>query len=75
MEAGANFGAAPGAVWVYEEGFSQVYLWATQEWLPKEEYNRRWPHHPTLKVYTDRRMVNLLEADWSDAPPPSNRAA
>lgn len=26
-----------------------------------------------VKVYTDERMDNPLEADWSDAPPPSNR--
>jgi hypothetical protein len=76
LEAGANLGQAPSAVWVYEgPDYSYAYLWDTREWLPYAEYDRRWPQYPPLKAYTDRRMVNLLEEDWSDAPPPSNRAA
>jgi hypothetical protein len=30
---------------------------------------------PNLEVYTDRRVVNLLDDDRNDAPPPRNRAA
>jgi hypothetical protein len=75
LEAGANVGQAPNAVWVYEgPDYSYAYLWDTREWLPYAEYARRWPHHPTLKAYTDRRMVNPLDADWGDAPPPRSSA-
>ena len=54
--------------------YSYAYLWDTREWLPYAEYDRRWPQHPPLKAYTDRRMVNLLDADWGDAPPPRSSA-
>ena len=70
LEVGAQFGQAPNAVWVHEgEQFSYAYLWESREWLPKEDYDRRWPQHPNLKAYTDRRMVDPLGADWGDAPP------
>ena len=75
LEAGAGFGQAPHAVWVYEgPAYSYAYLWDTREWLPYAEYDRRWPQHPHLKAYTDRRMVNPLDADWDDAPPPRSSA-
>ncbi len=75
LEAGTGIGMAPAAVWVHEgPDYSYAYLWGTQEWVPIAEYNRRWPGHPTLKAYTDRRMVNLLDADWGDAPAPRSSA-
>ncbi len=42
--------------------------------MVKEEYDRRWPGHPTLKAYTDIRMVNALDEGWDDAPPPRSSA-
>ncbi len=75
LEAETGFGLAPSAVWVYEgTDFSMAYLWDTREWLPYEEYARRWPHHPPLKAYTDRRMIDLFDADWGDASPPRSSA-
>lgn len=75
LEADAGVGQAPSAVWVYEgPEYSYAYLWDTREWLPYAEYARRWPQHPNLKAYTDRRMVNLFDADWGDAPPPRSSA-
>ena len=75
LEAGAGFGLAPSAVWIHEgEHFSYAYLWDSREWLPIGEYNRRWTHHPNLKAYTDRRMIDPLGEIWPDAPTPRSSA-
>ncbi len=74
LEAGAGFGAAPDACWVDEPDFSMVYLSGTGEWMPPEEYERRWPGHPPLKAYGDRRMIDPLDGDWGDAPAPRSSA-
>jgi hypothetical protein len=61
LEAGAGFGVAPAACWIYTGDRSFVHIYATKEQLPKDEYDRRWPNHPTLKCYTDARMAGGLE--------------
>jgi hypothetical protein len=74
LEAGAGFGRAPAACWIHTGAESFVYLSATEERIPKVEFDRRWPNAPVLKAYGDARMVNALEADWADAPPPRSSA-
>ena len=75
LEAGAGFGVAPAACWIYADGRSEVYLYGSGEWMPKAECDRRWPNHPHLKAYGDRRMAVLFdEVGWSDAPPPRSSA-
>jgi hypothetical protein len=75
LEADAGFGLAPVALWIHEgDAFSMAYLCETRAWLPYAEYTQRWPQHPHLKAYTDRRMVDPLAERWPDAPPPRNAA-
>jgi len=74
LEAGAGFGVAPAACWIFTGAESFVCLTATKERLPKDEYARRWPHAPVLKCYTDARMVDALGDVWHDAPPPRSSA-
>ena len=66
--------AAPAGCVVYVDGAATVVLHATGERLSQEEYRWRWPRQPALKAYTDERMVNVLAADWSDAPAPRSSA-
>ena len=66
--------AAPAGCVVYVDGAATVVLRARGERLPLEEYQRRWPGHPTLKAYIEERMANALAADWSDAPAPRSSA-
>ncbi len=58
---------APEACMVYVDGEYTVVIDATGERLPREEYARRYPHHPTLKCYLGWRMVELFE-DQERAP-------
>ena len=75
LELGAGFGLAPPACAVYEEGEPPMaYLWATEERLPLDEYDRRWPGHPTLKAYLGWFVIDGLGDAWPDAPPPRSSA-
>ena len=73
LEVGAGFGLAPPAIAIFADGQATAYIAAIGERLPLAEYDARWPGHPTLKAYTDWRMVDALNADW-DAPPPRSSA-
>ncbi len=72
LEAGRA--AAPEACVVCDGGAATVVLHGTGEELPLAEYRRRWPRQPAPKAYLDRRMLDPLAADWSDAPPPRSSA-
>lgn len=74
LETGAGFGRAPAACSIYTGTESFVYLNATKERMPKDAYDRQWPHHPLLKAHGDARMAEGLEADWSGAPAPRSSA-
>jgi hypothetical protein len=56
---------------VYAGGVSTAYLWQTGARLPLAEYDRRWPHHPTLKCYLDWGCVT---DEWGEVPPPLSSA-
>lgn len=74
LEARMGFGLAPPAIAVFADGAAAAYIQATGERMPLAEYDAHWPGHPILKAYTDWRMVDALNADWSDAPPPRSSA-
>ena len=61
LEVGASFGVAPQACAVYEaDEPPMAYLCATGERLPLEEYDRRWPGHPTLKAYLGWWIIEAI---------------
>ncbi len=51
---------APDACVVYEDGMATVFIYATGERLPLEEYRRRWPDHPVLKAYITWRLLEAV---------------
>ena len=59
LEQGQDTGV-PEACVVHEDGTVTVYLYATGERLPLDEYQRRWPDHPVLKCYLSWRLPEAV---------------